>query len=74
MMMVVAIQTSIFTELAEFLVSQPSLEAIVAYKVPDSVQHPVDELLEKNQAMSLSPDERLELEKILAVVDVLDLA
>ena len=72
--MAVNVQQSIFSELADFLVSQPSLEAVAAYRVPSGVQQHIDELLEKNSEDRLSSDERLELEKILAVADVMDLA
>lgn len=72
--MALNVQHSIFTELADFLVSQPTLEAIAAYQVPAGVQQHIDELLEKNREGGLSADERLELEKILAVSHVMTLA
>lgn len=72
--MAVNIQQSIFSELADFLVSQPTLEAVAAYRVPPAVQQHIDALVEKNSEEGLSNDERLELEKILAVADVMDLA
>jgi hypothetical protein len=72
--MAVNIQQSIYDELADFLVSQPTLEAIAAYQVPPAVQQHIDDLLEKNREEGLSPDERLELEKILAVTGMMDLA
>jgi hypothetical protein len=71
--MAVNIQQSIFTELADFLVSQPTLEEIAAYKVPHGVQQYIDTLLEKNLEGVLSAEERLELEKILAVSHVMTL-
>ena len=72
--MAIDIQQSIFSELADFLVSQPSLDAIAKYKVPSGVQQHIDNLLEKNRDNTLTSDERLELEKILAVAHVMDLA
>ena len=72
--MAMIIQQSIFSELADFLVSQPTLEEIAAYKVPPMVQQVVDDLLEKNREGGLSAEERLELEKIMAIADVMDLA
>ena len=71
--MALNIQQSIFTELADFLVSQPTLEELAAYQVPAGVQQHIDDLLEKNQEGGLSADERLELEKILAVSHVMTL-
>jgi hypothetical protein len=44
-------QQSIFSELADFFVSQLSLEAIAAYRVPSGVQQHIDELLEKIMKM-----------------------
>ena len=72
--MALNVQQSIFTELADFLVSQPTLEAIAAYQVPPGVQQHIDDLLDKNREVGLSPEERLEMEKILAVANVMDLA
>lgn len=72
--MVINMQQSIFSELAEFMVSQPSLDMIADYKVPSHIQHYIDELLEKNRESTLSVDERLELEKIMAIVDFIDIA
>jgi hypothetical protein len=72
--MAINTQQSIYTELADFLVSQPSLEALATYKVSAAVQQYIDTLLERNSEGGLSPDERLELEKILAVSHVMTLA
>ena len=72
--MTVNVQQSIYTELADFLVSQPTLEEIAVYKVPPSVQQHIDDLLEKNREAGLSPEERLDLEKILAIADVMEIA
>lgn len=72
--MTLNVQQSIFSEIADFLVSQPALEALAAYEMPLAVQQRVEMLLDKNQEGSLLPEERLELEKILAVADVMNLA
>ncbi|MBL8165578.1 MAG: hypothetical protein JNJ61_26580 [Anaerolineae bacterium] len=72
--MTVQVQQSIFTELADFLTSQPTLEDIAAYKVSPAVQERIDDLLERNRESVLSPDERSELEKILAVSHLMSLA
>lgn len=72
--MAVNIQQSIFAELADFLVTQPTLEALATYKVSSGVQQHIDDLLERNREEGLSARERLELEKILAVVQMMDLA
>lgn len=72
--MVFNVQHSIFTELADFLTAQPSLEELAEYKVSPGIQQYIDDLLERNREEGLSAGERLELEKILAVVQVMDLA
>jgi len=72
--MVLNIQQSIFSELADFLVTQPSLEDLARYKVSEGIQHYLDDLLERNREEGLSAQERLELEKILALVQMMDLA
>ncbi|GIL11356.1 MAG: hypothetical protein DWB42_11250 [Chloroflexi bacterium] len=71
--MAVDVQQSIYTELADFLVSRPTLEEIAAYQVSPGVQQYLDDLLEKNREGVLSADERLELEKILAVSHMMTL-
>lgn len=72
--MALNVQQSIYSEVAEFLVSQPTLEEISAYRVSPSVQEYIDTMLEKNREEGLTPEERLELEKILAVSHVMSLA
>jgi len=72
--MVVNVQRSIYTELADFLVSQPTLEELAVYKVSPGIQQHLDDLLERNREQGLSAQERQELEKILALMQMLDLA
>jgi hypothetical protein len=71
--MILNVTQSIFNEVAEFLVSQPTLEAFAAYQVSPGVQQQIDTLLDKNNEAGLTSEERLELEKILAVTHVLDM-
>ena len=72
--MAINLQESIFAALADFIVSQPSLDAIASYQVPQSVQQEIDFLLEKNAEANISSEERQELEKILLVTDLMNLA
>lgn len=72
--MAVNTQQSIFAELADFPVTQPTLEALAAYKVSPGIQQHIGDLLERNREEGLSAQERLELEKILAVLQTMDLA
>lgn len=64
----------IFVEVSDFLVSQPALQDLTDYKVSLGVQQYLDSLLEKNRDGIFSTDERLELEKMLAVSYVMTLA
>jgi hypothetical protein len=71
--MAINIQQSIFSELADFITSQPSLEVIAAYQVSVNVQQRIDYLLEKNTESDLAQEERQELEKILVMTDLMNL-
>lgn len=68
------IQQSIASEVADFLVSLPSMEELANYKMSAGLQQYVNSLLDKNSAGELSPEGALELEKILAVSHVMTLA
>jgi hypothetical protein len=72
--MAVEVGQSIFSEVADFLVSQPSLEALAGYHIPSAIQQHLDDLLAKNSEGALGADERLELEKVLAVVRLMDVS
>jgi hypothetical protein len=72
--MAINIPQSIASEISDFLVSLPDLEALANYKVSESLQQYIDSLLDKNSAGEISAEERLELEKILAVSHVMTLA
>lgn len=71
--MALQIQHSIAMEVADFLASEPTLEDLANYMVSDAAQHYMDGLLDKNSAGELSPDERLELEKLLTISHVMTL-
>jgi hypothetical protein len=71
--MAVNVHPSIFTELADFLISQPSLEDFAVYRVSDSLQEYIDSQLERNSEGSLSNEDRIELERILAVSHLMTL-
>jgi hypothetical protein len=72
--MAINIPHSIASEVSDFLVALPDLEALANYKISASLQQYIDSLLEKNSAGELSQEERLELEKILAVSHLMTLA
>jgi hypothetical protein len=60
--------------LADLIVSQPTLDTIASYQISSGLQYRLDYLLEKNGDEGLAAEEKLELEKILTVVDVMNLA
>ena len=60
--MVLDIKQSIYAELADFMVSLPTLETLATYTVSDGIQHHIDDLLERNREEDLSAQERLELD------------
>jgi hypothetical protein len=69
-----SIQQSIFSEIADFLVSQPSLEELANYRVSPAIQQHLDMLLDKNSEGTITSEERLELDKILAIGSLMNLA
>jgi hypothetical protein len=72
--MAIDVEQSLFMELADFLVSQPSLEEIANYKASSSINQRTDTLLEKNRNYGLTPEERKELDNILAISHLMTLA
>ena len=72
--MAINLQQSIFAELSDFIVSQPNLEAIANYQISSSVQQHLDFLLEKNRDSKLTVEEEDELDKILLLSDLMNLA
>jgi hypothetical protein len=51
----------IYVEVLDFLVTRPTSEQIVAFKVSENAQIRLRELLDKNRNMCLSPSETAEL-------------
>lgn len=72
--MTLDLQQSIFTEIADFITSQPTLEEIVAYRISASQQDYIDNLLERNREGQLSAEERQEMESFLAISHLMSLA
>jgi hypothetical protein len=72
--MTINIQQSIFSELADFIVSQPTLDEIAAYHVPQSIQQQIDNWLEKNREQGLTLEEREQMDKIMAISHLMTLA
>jgi hypothetical protein len=72
--MLINVQQSIFSEIADFLVSRPTLDDLAAYRVSEGIQQHLDDLLERNREEGLSPQDRRDLEKLLTVIQLMDLA
>jgi len=60
-MMLNAPVRSAFVEITEFLATNPTPEAILAFKLSESMQHRATELAEKNGEGELTPDEHEEM-------------
>ena len=60
-----------YTEVSKFLLSQPSLEQIVAFRPSLEAQERLDCLLSSQQQNCLNCDERAELEGYLKLVGVI---
>jgi hypothetical protein len=71
--MEISTKQSVFNEVSDFLASKLSVEDLAAYQIPPDVQARVDELLDKNREEGLSIDERIEIEKVLAVTYLMSL-
>ncbi len=57
------VQHTITTVISEFLGSAPSLEEIIAFKLPESLETHALELLERSRNHQLTSDERAELDE-----------
>ena len=52
---------SVFGEITDFLATNPTPEAIIAYRLPDDLQERAHELLDKNGEGELTPEEYNEM-------------
>lgn len=64
---------SIYDEITEYMLLSPSVTEWAEYKVSVGVQERINELLAKNSDGSIALDERTEIEKILTIVDLLNI-
>ena len=55
----------LFTEITDFIVSEPSLNEIIAYRPSETLNERLHDLLYKNANDSLSGDEKHELDEFL---------
>lgn len=64
---------SVYDDLAQFLASL-SPRRVIAYKATPKAQARVNELLEKNKIIGLSPEENAEMERHMTVEHIVRLA
>lgn len=57
----------------DFLASAPTLEEIIAYRLPDDLQVRAHDLLDKNRESGLTPTERAEMDEFLQIDHLLTL-
>jgi hypothetical protein len=67
----VAVPALAFTEMIEFLSSHPSAEQITAFKISDTAQARLAELLEKNREEGLNEAENAELDWYERVYEIM---
>jgi hypothetical protein len=71
--MPLASEKTIADIVTDFLGSAPTLEEIVAYRLPDELQARAHELLDKNRAGTLSDGDRAEMEDFRQIDHLLTL-
>jgi hypothetical protein len=59
----VVVQHTITTLISEFLGSAPTLEEIIAFRLPEPLELRGLELLERNRSGYITPEERAELDE-----------
>jgi hypothetical protein len=64
---------TVFGEITDFLATNPSPEAIIAYRLPDDLQARAQELMDKNGAGELTPEERDEMFDFVRIDQMLSL-
>lgn len=58
--------STVFDVITDFLATEPSPQQIIAYHLPDDLQQRADYLAELNSEDLLTPEEREELQTLLA--------
>ena len=65
--------TEVYRYVLEFLVTSPSPEAILSFRLTSEMQERASELLEKNRADQLTPAEEVELDEYVRINDIVSL-
>ena len=64
---------SVFSEITDFLATNPTPEEIIAYRLPDDLQARAHELLERNGEGKLTPETRDEMFDVVRVDEMMSL-
>lgn len=64
---------TVFDEITDFLASEPTPEALIAYHLPDDLQTRVDELVDRNGEGQLTFDEQQELYDFMRADEMMSL-
>ncbi len=64
---------TIFSEITDFLATNPTPEAIIAYRLPDDLQERAHELLELNGEGEITAEERDEMFDFVRVDEMMSL-
>lgn len=56
---------TLFDEITDFLMSQPTIEDIIAFQISETLNKRLHELLDKNSEETITADERSELDMFL---------
>jgi hypothetical protein len=71
--MTTASEQTVKDVVTDFLASAPSLDELIAYRLPDLLQKRAHLLLEKNREGSLTPTEREEMAEFLEIDHIMSL-
>lgn len=64
---------TVFGEITDFLATNPTPEAIIAYRLPEDLQARAHELLELNGEGTLTPEQEDEMRDFLRVEQMMNL-
>ena len=58
---------TILDEITDFIMTRPTPEEIIAFKLPDVLERRAHELMEYNRQNTLTPQDRIEMEEFMRV-------
>ncbi|NDJ76354.1 MAG: hypothetical protein GYB65_08845 [Chloroflexi bacterium] len=71
--MAIAPEKTVKDVVTDFLATTPSIEEIIAYRLPDNIQQRAHFLLEKNRGEGLTPAERAEMDEFSQIDHIMTL-